>query len=258
MSQQKVIITCAITGSIHTPTMSEHLPITPDEIAESAIAAAEAGAAVVHLHAREPDTGKPTQDPALYRQFMSVIKQRSDVVMNLTTGGGVGMTAEERTAPALATRPEMTSLNMGSMNFSAAAMAGKYKEWKFDWEKPYLESTWSTFQPNPFDMIERIMIDLGQGLGVRFEYECYEIGHLYNLKHFVDRGLVKPPFSIQGIFGVTGGMGGDYENLAYFKMVADRLFGSDYRLGCFGIGPKQMGFLTMAALMGGNVRVGRR
>lgn len=253
---EKVIITCAITGGIHTPTMSPHLPITPNEIAASAIEAAEAGAAIIHLHARDPETGKPTQNPDLFMQFLPRIKQATDAVLNLTTGGGLGMTLDERLAPAHRAKPEVTSLNMGSMNFSVAQLAGKYEDWKHDWERPYIEGTWRAIYPNSFEMIERIMIEVGQAYGTRFEFECYDIGHLYNLKLFVDRGLVKPPFLIQGIFGISGGIGGDLDNLMFFKQTADRLFGSDYRLSAFGIGKQQMPFLTMAALLGGNVRVG--
>jgi len=252
----KVIITCAVTGGIHTPTMSPHLPITPSEIAASAIEAAEAGAAIIHLHARNPENGKPTQDPDLFMQFLPRIKQATNAVLNLTTGGGLGMTLDERLAPAHRARPEVTSLNMGSMNFSVAQLGQKFDEWKYDWEKDYVESTWKMIYPNTFDMIERIMIDVGQAYGTRFEFECYDIGHLYNLKMFVDRGLVEPPFLVQGIFGISGGIGGELENLVYFKQVADRLFGSDYRLSAFGIGKKQMAFLTQSALLGGNVRVG--
>ena len=252
----KVIITCAVTGGIHTPSMSPHLPITPNDIAESAIEAAEAGAAIIHLHARHPQTGKPRQDPKLFMEFLPRIKQSTDAVLNLTTGGGIGMTLEERLAPAHRAQPEVTSLNMGSMNFSVAQLAMKDREWIHDWEKPYLESTWKTIYPNTFEMIEQIMIEIGQAYGTRFEFECYDIGHLYNLKLFADRGLVKPPFFIQGIFGISGGMGADYDNLMFFKQTADRLFGSDYRLSSFGIGKAQMGFLTMTALLGGNVRVG--
>jgi uncharacterized protein (DUF849 family) len=253
---EKVIITCAITGGIHTPTMSPHLPITPNDIAASAIEAAEAGAAIIHLHARDPETGKPTQNPDLFMQFLPRIKQATDAVLNLTTGGGIGMTLDERLAPAHRAKPEVTSLNMGSMNFSVAQLAGKYDDWKHDWERPYIEGTWRAIYPNSFEMIERIMIEVGQAYGTRFEFECYDIGHLYNLKLFVDRGLVKPPFLIQGIFGISGGIGGDLDNLMFFKQTADRLFGSDYRLSAFGIGKQQMPFLTMAALLGGNVRVG--
>ncbi len=252
----KVIITCAVTGGIHTPTMSPHLPITPSEIAASAIEASEAGAAIIHLHARNPETGKPSQDPELFMQFLPRIKQATNAVLNLTTGGGLGMSLDERLAPAHRAKPEVTSLNMGSMNFSVAQLGKKYTEWKHDWEKDYIESTWKMIYPNTFEMIERIMIEVGQEYGTRFEFECYDIGHLYNLKMFVDRGLVEPPYFIQGIFGISGGVGGDLENLVYFKQVADRLFGSDYRLSAFGIGKQQMAFLTQSALLGGNVRVG--
>ncbi|QDZ01317.1 3-keto-5-aminohexanoate cleavage protein [Nitratireductor mangrovi] len=253
---EKVIITAAITGGIHTPTMSSHLPITPQEIAASAIEAAEAGAAIIHLHARDPETGRPRQDPELFMQFLPRIKQSTDAVLNLTTGGGLGMTLDERLAPAHRAKPEVTSLNMGSMNFSVAQLAHKYTDWKFDWEKSYVENSWSTIYPNSFDMIERIMVEVGQAYGTRFEFECYDLGHLYNLKQFVDRGLVEPPFFIQGVFGIAGGMGAELDNLMFFKQTADRLFGSDYRLSSFGIGKAQMGFLTMTALLGGNVRVG--
>jgi uncharacterized protein (DUF849 family) len=252
----KVIITCAVTGGIHTPTMSPYLPVTPDEIAASAIEAAEAGAAIIHLHARDPKTGKPTQNPDLFMQFLPRIKQSTDAVLNLTTGGGIGMTLEERLAPAHLAKPEITSLNMGSMNFSVSQLASKYNQWKHDWEKAYLESTWKTIYPNTFDMIERITIEVGEAYGTRFEFECYDIGHLYTLKTFADRGLVKPPFFIQGVFGVSGGVGADLDNLMFFKQTADRLFGTSYRLSAFGIGRMQMPFLTMTALLGGNVRVG--
>lgn len=252
----KVVITCAITGGIHTPTMSPHLPITPGEIASSAIEAAEAGAAIIHLHARDPETGKPTQNPDLFMQFLPRIKQSTDAVLNLTTGGGLGMSLEERLAPAHRAKPEVTSLNMGSMNFSVAQLGAKYETWKHDWEKSYVESTWGMIYPNTFDMIEHIMTEVGQAYGTRFEFECYDIGHLYNLKIFADRGLIKPPYFIQGVFGIAGGMGADFENLMFFKQTADRLFGSDYRLSAFGIGKVQMAFLTMTALLGGNVRVG--
>lgn len=253
---RKVIITCAVTGGIHTPSMSPHLPITPDEIAASAIEAAEAGAAIIHLHARDPKTGKPTQNPDLFMQFLPRIKQSTNAVLNLTTGGGLGMTLDERIAPAHRAQPEVTSLNMGSMNFSVAQLAAKRTEWKHDWEKAYIESTWKMIYPNTFDMIERIMVEIGQAYGTRFEFECYDIGHLHNLKLFVDRGLVKPPYFIQGVFGISGGMGADYETLMFFKQTADRLFGEDYRLSAFGIGKMQMPMLTMTALLGGNVRVG--
>jgi uncharacterized protein (DUF849 family) len=252
----KVIITCAVTGGIHTPTMSPHLPITPDQIAESAIGAAEAGAAIIHLHARDPVTGKPAQDADLFMQFLPRIKQATGAVLNITTGGGLGMTLEQRLAPAHRAQPEVASLNMGSMNFSVAQLASKHDVWLHDWEKPYLEKSWGMIYPNTFDMIERVMIEVGQAHGTRFEFECYDIGHLYTLKMFADRGLVKAPYLIQGIFGISGGMGADLDNLMFFKQTADRLFGADYKLSAFGIGRAQMPFLTMAALLGGNVRVG--
>ncbi|MFN3641888.1 MAG: 3-keto-5-aminohexanoate cleavage protein [Gemmobacter sp.] len=252
----KVIITCAVTGGIHTPTMSPHLPITPDEIAEAAIGAADAGAAIIHLHARDPRTGRPTQDPDLFMQFLPRIKQATGAVLNLTTGGGLGMSLDERLAPAHRARPEVASLNMGSMNFSVAQLAARYDTWKHDWEKPYLEGTWGSIYPNTFAMIERIMVEIGQAYGTRFEFECYDLGHLYTLKIFADRGMVEPPFFIQGIFGISGGIGADPENLMVFKQTADRLFGQDYRLSAFGIGRAQMPTLAMTALLGGNVRVG--
>lgn len=236
--------------------MSPHLPITPDQIAHSAIEAAEAGAAILHLHARDPTNGKPSQDPNLFMQFLPRIKQATDAVLNLTTGGGIGMSLEERLAPAHRAHPEVTSLNMGSMNFSVSQLAQKYDTWKHDWEKPYLEGTWGTIYPNTFAMIERIMKEVGRAYGTRFEFECYDLGHLYSLKQFVDRGLVDPPYFIQGIFGIAGGIGADPENLIYFKNTADKLFGSDYRLSSFAIGRQQMPFLTIAAILGGNVRVG--
>jgi len=236
--------------------MSPPLPITPDQIAEAAIGAAEAGAAIIHLHARDPETGRPLQDPDLFMQFLPRIKQATGAVLNLTTGGGLGMTLEQRLAPAHRAQPEVARLNMGSMNFSVAQLASRYETWQHDWEKPYLESSWKMIYPNTFDMIERIMIEVGQAHGTRFEFECYDIGHLYTLKMFADRGLVKPPYFIQGVFGISGGIGADLENLMFFKQTADRLFGSDYRLSSFGIGRAQMPFLTMTALLGGNVRVG--
>jgi uncharacterized protein (DUF849 family) len=253
---KKVIITCAVSGGIHTPTMSPHLPITPNEIAASAIEAAEAGAAIIHLHARDPETGRPSQNPDLFMQFLPRIKQSTNAVLNLTTGGGLGMTLDERLAPAHRAKPEVASLNMGSMNFSVAQLAEKYLTWKHDWEKPYIEKTWSMIYPNTFEMIERVMIDVGRAHGTRFEFECYDIGHLYNLKMFADKGLIDPPFLIQGIFGISGGIGPDLENVMFFKQTADRLFGPNYRLSAFGVGRAQMSFLTLAAMLGGNVRVG--
>ncbi len=252
----KAIITCAVTGSIHTPTMSPYLPITPDQIAEQAVEAAQAGAAVLHLHARDPIDGRPSPDPELFMQFLPRIKQQTDAIINITTGGAPGFTEDDRLAAPLRASPEMTSLNMGSMNFGVFGLADKYKEWRYPWEREFIAKTKDFAAQHTFGLIERIMRELGDGHGVRFEYECYDIGHLYTVLHFAERGLIKPPFLIQGIFGVLGGIGADLENLTVMKQAADRLFGNDYYLSCFAIGRPQMQFLTMSAMMGGNVRVG--
>jgi uncharacterized protein (DUF849 family) len=251
----KVIITCAVTGSIHTPTMSPYLPITPDEIATQAIEAAEAGAAILHLHARNPKTGKPTQDPAMFMEFLPRIKQSCDAIVNITTGGGLGMPIEERIAPALLARPEVASLNMGSMNFGVFELAERYKDWKHDWERPYLEQTYDFIYPNTFAMIDHVVRALGEH-GTRFEFECYDVGHLYNLAYFVEKGMVKPPYFIQCILGIRGGIGADPENLIHMRNVADKLFGDDYLLSCIVAGRDQMRFLALTATLGGNVRVG--
>lgn len=251
----KAIITCAITGSIHTPSMSPYLPITPDEIARESIEAAEAGAAILHLHARDPRDGRPAPDPELYMQFLPRIKQSCDAVINITTGGGPGFSEDDRLAGPLAARPEMTSLNMGSMNFAFHGLADRF-DWKHPWEREMMVGSKKFATNNSFAMIERIMTELGEGCGTRFEFECYDLGHLYNLKHFVDLGLVKPPFLIQGIFGILGGMGADLDNFALFKQAADRLFGDQYLLSCFAVGRPQMKFLAQSALVGGSVRVG--
>jgi len=252
----KVIITCAVTGSIHTPTMSPYLPVTPDEVAEQAIGAAEAGAAILHLHARNPKDGRPTPDPAVFMQFLPRIKQATKAVVNITTGGGHNMTVEERLAAPLRASPEMCSLNMGSMNFGLYPMLGRYKEFKHDWEAPYLESTRDFIFRNTFKDIERILKDLGQAHGTRFEFECYDVGHLYNLAHFLDRKLIEPPMLVQTIFGILGGIGADPENLAHMKRIADKLFGDSYHWSILAAGRHQMSFITMGAIMGGSVRVG--
>jgi uncharacterized protein (DUF849 family) len=251
----KVIITCAVTGSIHTPTMSPHLPITPDEIADQAIAAAEAGAAMLHLHARDPETGRPTPSPALFQRFLPRIKQSTDAIVNITTGGGMGMTLDERLAAAKWARPEVASMNMGSVNFNIAGAGSKIEDWKFDWEKPYLESSRDFILSNTFAQIERGMTELS-AMGTRFEFECYDIGHLYNLAHFADRKIVEPPFFIQGVFGILGGIGADPENLVYMKTTADRLFGEDYLFSALAAGRHQMPLVTLSAILGGSVRVG--
>jgi len=255
-ANNKVIISCAVTGGIHTPTMSEALPVTPNEIAQQSIAAAEAGAAIIHLHARDPETGAPTPDPNVFMQFLPRIKQATDAVVNITTGGGLKMTLDERLAAPLKAKPEMCSLNMGSINFAIHQMADRYTSWKFDWEEPYLRGTDDNIFRNTFRDIERILKELGEGCGTRFEHECYDIGHLYNLAYFVDKGLAKPPFFIQSIFGILGGIGTDMENVIFMKQTADRLFGDDYVWSVLGAGRFQMPIATQAAMMGGNVRVG--
>ena len=236
--------------------MSDALPITPDEIAKQSIDAAEAGASIIHLHARDPKTGKPTPDPDVFMQFLPRIKQATNAVVNITTGGGLGMTIEQRLAAPLKAEPEMCSLNMGSMNFALHPMASKYSTWKHDWEKPFLEASDDFIFRNTFRDIAYILKHLGEGCGTKFEHECYDIGHLYNLAHFVDAGLVKPPFLIQSIFGILGGIGAEMENVTVMKQTADRLFGDDYVWSVLAAGRFQMPFITQAAMMGGNVRVG--
>lgn len=252
----KVIISCAVTGAIHTPTMSDALPLAPQDIAEQSLAAAAAGAAVLHLHARNPEDGSPTGDPDVFAQFLPVIKQGCDGVINITTGGAPSMTVEERLRGALRFSPEMCSLNMGTINFVLFPMAARYNNWKFLWEKPYLESSDDFIFRNTFRDIEYILRTLGDG-GTRFEHECYDVGHLYTLAHFLDRGLVKPGFFAQMVFGVLGGIGPDLENMQFMKQTADRLFGKDqYRWSVLAAGRHQMPFITQAALLGGHVRVG--
>jgi uncharacterized protein (DUF849 family) len=252
----KVIITCAVTGAIHTPTMSEALPITPDQIAEQAIGAAEAGAAILHLHARNAKDGRPTGDPAVFMQFLPRIKQSTDAVINITTGGSPTMAVEERLAGVMRLSPEMCSLNMGSMNFGLYPMVARYKSWKHDWEEPYLTGTKETIFRNTFADIEKISKLMGEGHGTKFEHECYDVGHLYNLAHGVDRGWFKPPIFLQLIFGILGGIGADMDNLMFMKRTADKLFGDDYAWSVLGAGRHQMPFATQAVMMGGNVRVG--
>ena len=251
----KVIITCAVTGSIHTPSMSPHLPVTAEEIAANAIGAAEAGAAIVHLHARNPIDGRPDQSPEAFAPFLKVIKQRSNVVVNITTGGAPTMSIEERVKPAAHFKPEIASLNMGTMNFGLFPMLKRQKEFKHDWERPYLESTRAGFFKNTFADIEYILTTCAEN-GTRFEVECYDIGHLYTLAHFVERGLVKPPFFVQSVFGILGGIAGHPEDVIHMKRTADRLFGNDYRWSVLGAGSAQMRIAAQAAAMGGNVRVG--
>lgn len=251
----KVIITCAITGSIHTPTMSPHLPITADQIATNAIEAAQAGAAMLHLHARNPETGQPSQDPELFRAFLPRIKQSTDAILNITTGGGLGMSLDDRLAPAKMFKPEVCSMNMGSVNFNISGAGGKITQWQHDWEKPYLDMTKDFILSNSFAQIEEAMIQLSDQ-GTRFEFECYDMAHLYNLAHFVDRKMVEPPFFIQGVFGILGGIGAEPENVMHMKTTADRLFGEDFIFSLLAAGKHQMRLTTLSALLGGSVRVG--
>jgi uncharacterized protein (DUF849 family) len=255
MANRKVIITCAVTGAIHTPTMSPHLPITPDEIADAAIGAAEAGAAIIHLHARNPQNGRPDQTPEAFMRFLPRIKQQSNCVINLTSGGSPLMKVEERVRPAAELKPEVASLNMGSINFALYPMLNRYKEFKHDWERPYLEGTRDLVFRNTFQDIEYILNTCAGG-NTRFEFECYDIAHLYNLAHFLDRGLVKPPLFVQSVFGILGGIGTHPEDVLMMRRTADRLFGDKYRWSVLGAGRNQMPIAAMAAAMGGNVRVG--
>ncbi len=254
-AQGKVIITCAVTGSIHTPSMSPYLPVTPEEIAAAAIGAAQAGAAIVHLHARNPKDGSPTQDPAVFKQFLPKIKAASDVVVNLTTGGAPTMSIEERLQPALRLKPEVASLNMGSMNFGLYEMLGRYKEFKHDWEKPYLAGSDERIFKNSFKDIAYILQSCADN-DTRFEIECYDIGHLYTAAHFLERRLLKPPLFIQSVFGIRGGIGPHPEDVLHMKRTADRLFGDAYYWSVLGAGRNQMFIAAMSAVMGGNVRVG--
>jgi len=252
---RKVIITCAVTGAIHTPSMSPHLPITPEEIADAAIGAAEAGAAVVHLHARRPSDGLPDQDPKAFAPFLRVIKQRSNCIINITTGGAPTMSIEECLRPAHHFAPEVASLNMGSMNFGLYPMLARFKEFKHAWERPYLEGSRDRIFKNTFADIEHILTSCAEN-GTRFEVECYDIGHLYTLAHFAERGVIKPPFFVQSVFGILGGIGPHPEDVAHMKRTADRLFGNEYHWSVLGAGRNQLPIAAMAAAMGGNVRVG--
>lgn len=256
MADHPVIISCAVTGSIHTPTMSPHLPVTPDEIAAGAIEAAEAGATILHLHARDPDDGSPCSDPNVFRRFLPRIKAGCDAVINITTGGAATMPIEERLAGPSSLEPEMCSLNMGSMNFGLYPMMQRYDAWQHDWEVPYLDGSRDRVFRNTFQDIEMILERMGKGCGTRFEFECYDIGHLYTLAHYVERGLVEPPFFVQSIFGILGGIGADQENLMHMRRIADKLFGDDYQWSVLAAGRHQTSFVTMGAMLGGHVRVG--
>jgi uncharacterized protein (DUF849 family) len=253
---RKAIISCAVTGAIHVPSQSPYLPITPEEIASSAIGAAGAGAAILHLHARDPEDGSPSADPDLFMRFLPEIKRGTDAIVNISTGGGQRMTLEERLAAALRAKPEMCSLNMGSMNFGLYPVLNRVKEFRYEWEPRYLESSRDFIFKNTFTDIERILRELGETHGVRFEFECYDVGHLYTLAHFLDRGLVQPPLFVQTIFGILGGIGPEPEDLLHMRRTADRLFGDAYLWSILGAGRHQLNLVTMGAIMGGNVRVG--
>ena len=254
-ANRKIILTCAVTGAIHTPTMSKYLPLTPDEIRDDAIAAAEAGASVLHLHARNPETGAPSSDPAVFKQFLPTIHEATDAVINITTGGSPTMAVQDRLAGANEMEPEMCSLNMGSMNFAIFPVADKIKKWECDWEEAYVRNSDDFIFRNTFRDIEYIMNTMGPK-GTKFEHECYDVGHLYNLAHFLDRGLIKPPLFVQTVFGVLGGIGPDVDNLLFMRRTADRLLGDDYVWSILAAGRHQMPLVSQGVQMGGHARVG--
>jgi len=254
-ANRKVILTCAVTGSMHTPTMSEYLPLTPKQIRDESIAAAQAGASVLHLHARNPIDGSPTGDPDVYAQYLPAIHEATDAVINLTTGGSPTMSVEERLAAAARFEPEMCSLNMGSLNFAIFPIANRYTNWKFDWEEDYVRNSDDFIFRNTFRDIEVIMNTMGSK-GTKFEHECYDVGHLYNLAHFMDRGLIKAPLFIQSVFGILGGIGAEIDNLMFMRRTADRLFGDDYVWSVLAAGKSQIPLVTQGVLMGGHARVG--
>lgn len=255
-SGRKAIITCAITGAVHTPTMSAALPITPEQIAKASLDAAKAGASVIHLHARDPANGRPTPAADIFMRFLPEIKAKCNAIVNITTGGSTRMSIEERLAAPLRASPELCSLNLGSMNFVFSQMAPKYTKWNFDWEREYVEGSDDVIFRNTFRDIERLLRELGDGHGTRFEFECYDVGHLYTLSDFANLGIAKPPFFVQMVFGVRGGIGAHPSHLTHMKETADRLFGQDYFFSVFAAGKSQMPFATQSALMGGSVRVG--
>lgn len=252
--RRKVIITCAVTGAIHTPSMSPHLPITPEQIADAAVEAAEAGASIVHLHARNPEDSRPDQTPEAFGRFLPIVRQRSGCVVNITTGGAPTMSVEERVRPAATFRPELASLNMGSMNFGLFGLLNRFKNLKHPWETDYLSDKGIIFR-NSFADIECILTTCAES-GTRFEFECYDTAHLYNLKYFLDQGLVRAPLFVQTVFGLQGGIGAHPDDVLHMKRTADRLFGDQYRWSVLGAGRNQMPIAAMAAAMGGNVRVG--
>ncbi|HWC78860.1 MAG TPA: 3-keto-5-aminohexanoate cleavage protein [Pseudonocardiaceae bacterium] len=251
---ENVIITTAITGSVNVPSQSPYLPLSAEQVSEAALEAIEAGSAIVHLHARQPD-GRPAFEPEVFEEIIKPITANTDAVINITTGGASSMTMDQRLAAAVALKPEIASMNMGSMNFVYSQIADKVSEWRYDWEKPYVQNTYSHPFVNTFDKIESTLRTLGE-FGTRFEYECYDIGHLYSLAYFVEKGLAKPPLLIQGVFGVLGGIGADHANLEHMVRIADKLFGDDYYFSAFAGGRDQMQFGTHSAWLGGHVRVG--
>lgn len=254
-TRNKVIITCAVTGAIHTPSMSPYLPVTPEEIADAAVGACEAGASIIHLHARDPQTGKPDQRPEAFEPFLKSIRQRSPAIINLTTGGSPYMTVQERMLPAKVFKPEIASMNMGTMNFGLFPMLNRFQEFKHEWERPFLEGSKDQVFRNTFGDLETVFEELGPN-NTRYEFECYDTAHLYNLAHFAQRGLIKPPFFIQTVFGILGGIGTHPDDVMHMKRTADRLFGDAYRWSVLGAGVSQMKIAAMAASMGGHVRVG--
>ncbi len=254
-ANRKVILTCAVTGSMHTPTMSKYLPLTTEQIRDESIAAAQAGVSVLHLHARNPEDGRPTGDPDVYAQYLPAIHEATDAVINLTTGGSPTMTVEERLAAAARFEPEMCSLNMGSLNFAIFPIANRYTDWKYDWEEDYVRNSDDFIFRNTFRDIEYIMNTMGSK-GTKFEHECYDVGHLYNLAHFMDRGLIKAPLFIQSVFGILGGIGAEIDNLMFMRRTADRLFGDDYVWSVLAAGKSQIPLVTQGVLMGGHARVG--
>lgn len=252
---EKVIISTAVTGSVNVPSQSEYIPLSAEDVVTSALEAVEAGSAIIHLHARHPD-GRPAFEPEMFEQIIPRILEKTDAVINITTGGASSMSMDERLAAAMRFSPELASLNMGSMNFVYSGIADKVTHWKHDWEKQYVLNTYSNPFVNSFDKIEYTLRELGEKRGTRFEFECYDIGHLYSLAYFIDKGLVKPPFLIQGVFGILGGIGADHENLTHMVAIADKLFGDDYYYSAFAAGRNQMQFGTHSAWLGGHVRVG--
>jgi len=252
---EKVIISTAITGSVNVPSQSDYLPLSPEQVVAASLEAAEAGSAIIHLHARHPD-GRPAFEPEVFEQIIPAILEKTDVVINISTGGASSMTMDERLAASKRFSPELASLNMGSMNFVYSGIADKVTDWKYDWEKQYVLNTYSNPFVNSFDKIEYTLRELGEKGGTRFEFECYDIGHLYTLAYFIEKGLIKPPFLIQGVFGILGGIGADHENLTHMVAIADKLFGDEYYFSAFAAGRNQMQFGTHSAWLGGHVRVG--